>query len=124
MTIDINSISPIKGATYYVSVEPTPAQVAMFPKPVTFKVVEGNSFKLISYRQNGERLVMTSDKNFIHRQSVPSKVWSFAHPLQKKVSITVQDTAGSEIEGEVSINDGYTVEIKFNFPFSGEALLN
>lgn len=124
MTINIKDISPIKGATYYVNVEPTAAEVAMFPKPVTFKVVEGNSFKIISYKANGDRLVMSSDKHYIHRQAEPMAIWHFPHPLGKKVAVTVQDTAGSEIEGEVSINDGYTVEIKFNYPFSGEALLN
>ena len=65
-----------------------------------------------------------ADKNYVHDQFTPSKEWIIAHPLNKKVSVTVTDTAGTVIEGEVTINDGSTVVVKFNVPFPGEAILN
>lgn len=64
------------------------------------------------------------DKNYIHSQSIPQKVWNISHPLNKKVSVDITDSAGTVIEGLIVINDGSTVTIEFNSPFSGEAILN
>lgn len=125
MAINPSDISPIKGTTYYVNVEPTQAELAMFPLPVTFKIVSGNSFRIVSYKADGERLELAqTDKHYIHQQSAPNSLWVIDHPLNKKVSVTIVDTANNVIEGAVSINDGNRVIIEFNAPFSGEALLN
>lgn len=64
------------------------------------------------------------DKNYIHEQNTPLSIWSFIHPLNKKVAISIEDTAGNEVEGKVVKNDGLNIEIHFNFPFSGKAILN
>lgn len=65
-----------------------------------------------------------SDKNYIHYQHSPSQYWDISHPLNKKVSVEITDSAGTVIEGLVTINDGSNVVIQFNSPFSGEAILN
>lgn len=64
------------------------------------------------------------DRHWTHEQFNPATTWHFTHPLNKKVSVTIQDTAGSEVEGEVTKNDGIEVILNFNFPFSGFAYLN
>lgn len=64
------------------------------------------------------------DKNFEYDQGTPSQVWTINHSLNKKPSVTVLDTAGTDIEGQITIPDNNTVIIEFNFPFSGKAILN
>ena len=64
------------------------------------------------------------DANYVHDQAIPKSIWTINHPLNKKVSVTITDTAGTVVEGQVTINDGNKVVIEFNFPFSGEAILN
>lgn len=64
------------------------------------------------------------DKNYIHDQPIPNSIWTINHPLNKKVSVTIIDTSGNVVEGKVTINNGNKVVIEFNFPFSGEAILN
>lgn len=64
------------------------------------------------------------DKHYEHDQSQSSSVWTILHNLNKKPSVSVLDTAGTEVEGRVTINDGQQVVIEFNFPFSGKAILN
>lgn len=64
------------------------------------------------------------DANYVHDQAQPVNIWTINHPLNKKVSVTITDTAGTVVEGQVTINDGNKVVIEFNFPFSGEAILN
>lgn len=65
-----------------------------------------------------------NDKNYVHDQFTPTDIWDIPHPLNKKVSVMITDTAGTVMEGEIIINDGSLVTIKFNSPFSGEAILN
>src|SRR5690606_28053686 len=67
---------------------------------------------------------VSGDKNYVHDQYINSSIWTINHPLNKKVSVTVTDTAGTVVEGEVTINDGSQVVVKFNAPFKGEAILN
>ena len=69
-------------------------------------------------------IIGEADKNYVHDQAVPKSIWTIDHTLNKKVSITITDTAGTVVEGQVTINDGNKVVIEFNFPFSGEAILN
>lgn len=75
---------------------------------------------------NGKRgkVEVIEDKNYVYVQSAPLSRWEIEHPLNKKVSVTVTDTAGTVVEGTVVINDGKKVIITFNYPFSGEAILN
>lgn len=68
----------------------------------------------------------TGDKTYTyeHEQTTPSDIWLIDHPLDKKVSVTVTDSAGTVMEGQITLNTGSQVEIKFNVPFWGYAYLN
>lgn len=67
---------------------------------------------------------IAGDKHFTFDQHSPSNTWIIYHPLNKKPSIEVVDTAGTKVEGQVTYNSLSQVTITFNFPFSGEAYLN
>lgn len=69
-------------------------------------------------------VVVGGDKHFSYEQIAPSKIWVIFHDLNKRPSVSVTDTAGTEVRGNVTINDGERVVIEFNFPFSGYANLN
>jgi hypothetical protein len=70
------------------------------------------------------KYILGSDSNYVHDQGIPSSSWVITHPLNKKVSVTILDTAGTEIEGSILQNTGTSVLIEFNNPFSGTAILN
>lgn len=83
--------------------------------------------KLIYVDDVGDKRYLTalgSDANYDYVQPTPSTVWSILHPLNKIVSVTLQDSSGGGIEGEISQNDGNMVIVKFNSPISGTATLN
>lgn len=85
-------------------------------------VFKGKSVHSVNGRRG--KVKVKEDTNFVHIQSSPSALWEIEHTLDKKVSVTVTDTAGTVIEGRVVINDGSKVTVEFNSPFSGEAVLN
>tara|TARA_R110002126_G_scaffold85959_2_gene207648 strand:- start:589 stop:1044 length:456 start_codon:yes stop_codon:yes gene_type:complete len=66
----------------------------------------------------------TGDVNYVHDQGVPSSTWSITHNLNKLASVTVVDTAGSVVVGDVSYTDVNNLTVTFNASFSGEAYIN
>jgi hypothetical protein len=64
------------------------------------------------------------DKNYRHVQGSSSADWYVIHNLNKRVSVTVVDSGGTKVEGDVIYINDNEVQILFNAPFSGEAFCN
>lgn len=64
------------------------------------------------------------DKTYVHVQLVPSDVWTITHSLGKYPSVSVIDSANSQVFGEVNYIDTSTVEVTFSSGFAGKASLN
>lgn len=65
-----------------------------------------------------------TDANYVHDQISSAKEWRIIHNLEKYPSVSIVDTGGNMVVGEVhyvSINE---VIISFTFEFSGKAYLN
>lgn len=67
---------------------------------------------------------IVEDKNYIHYQRTSSDSWNIVHNLNKYPSVTVVDSAGSIVVGDILYNDLNTITIKFTGAFSGKAYLN
>ena len=61
---------------------------------------------------------------FVFEQNVDSKVWEISHNLGKFPSISVFDTAGTEMLGDIQYIDNNTVNITFSEEIRGTAYLN
>jgi len=55
---------------------------------------------------------------------VASATWTVVHNLNKYPSVSIVDTAGDEVIGQVHFNDSNTVTITFTAAFSGKAFIN
>ena len=64
------------------------------------------------------------DKHYAHAQGVASTVWSVAHNLGKYPSVTVVDSAGTEVEGEIRHLGTNSLQLIFSAAFSGTAYCN
>ena len=69
-------------------------------------------------------LTSGSDSNYIHNQSQSLEVWNINHNLNKYPSVTIVDTAGSVVEGEITFISLNEIRVAFSSPFSGKAILN
>jgi len=67
---------------------------------------------------------VSGDKHYKHQQGVSALVWSVAHNLIKFPAITIVDSAGTEVIGDINYIDLNNVEITFSAPFSGLAYFN
>ena len=64
------------------------------------------------------------DKTYIHKQVIASNTWEITHNLYKYPSVSVVDTGGNVVVGDVEYTSLNTLVIKFTAPFSGTAYLN
>ena len=71
-----------------------------------------------------EELGITSDQHYTHKQAQAAKVWTIAHNLGKRPAVTVVDSAGTVVIGEVDYLDDNTVRLTFCAAFSGTAYCN
>lgn len=65
-----------------------------------------------------------SDKNYIHRQDVASNEWNIVHNLDKYPSVSIVDSSGNKVVGDVEYLSANNLKIKFSSAFSGKAYLN
>lgn len=64
------------------------------------------------------------DASYVHVQSTPAALWSISHGLGKYPSVTVVDSGGSVVEGDVNYISTNNVQLTFSAAFSGSAYLN
>jgi hypothetical protein len=64
-----------------------------------------------------------SAQPFIHEQLAPSSLWVINHNLNKYPSVTVTDSAGNVVVGDVKHVSLNTTEISFSAAFAGKAIL-
>ena len=87
--------------------------------------VETNSSSISDLNQRVDAIEgVDSDKNFVYTQGVPSDTWTINHTLNKYPSVTIIDSGGTEVIGNIKYIDTSTVIVTFASGFSGKAILN
>ena len=64
------------------------------------------------------------DKNYIHTQIAAANNWIITHNLNKYPAITIVDSGGTVVIGEIEYINLNLVYVKFNGIFSGKAYCN
>jgi hypothetical protein len=68
--------------------------------------------------------VPISGQAFVFIQAVASAVWTIDHPLDFRPNVTVIDSSGEQVEGDVVYVNDTTVRVTFSAAFSGTAYLS
>ena len=71
-----------------------------------------------------ENQASSGDKNYSHVQTTPASVWSVTHSLNKYPSVTVFDSSGNQVEGDVDYVNLNQVTLTFSSTFAGTATFN
>ncbi len=66
----------------------------------------------------------SGDKNYVHDQASPSASWTITHNLNKNPSVSVVDSAATQILCEVEYDSDNQVTLFFDAATSGKAYLN
>lgn len=70
------------------------------------------------------KIDIVGDKNYVHEQLRASNEWNVNHKLKKYPSVSIIDSAGTNIIGEVTYLDENSLRINFSSIMSGKAFLN
>ena len=62
--------------------------------------------------------------SYNHVQGVASATWTIVHNLHFYPNVTVQDSAGNIVEGEITYTNSDSLTVTFSTAFSGEAYLS
>jgi len=71
-----------------------------------------------------EDLDLNTDANYTHQQTDASAEWVIVHNLNKYPAVSIIDSAGEEVEGNVHYDSTNQVTITFVGAFKGTATLN
>lgn len=66
----------------------------------------------------------SGDKTYIHTQGSALDVWTIEHNLGKYPSVSVVDSGGSVVYGNIDYIDNDSLTVTFAAPFGGKAYLN
>lgn len=71
-----------------------------------------------------QQLGIVSDLTYVYKQLSPSATWSITHNLGKYPSVSVADSAGNTVIGEVNYVNENSLVVTFSAQFAGVAYLN
>ena len=83
--------------------------------------VDQDSPNLVVVRSTSPSTANT--RRFVHTQSSASTEWVITHTLGGRPSITIVDSAGTVVYGEIQYLSNTQIEVSFSAPFSGYAYL-
>ena len=86
-------------------------------------IASGGTNKFITASQLAKELDETT-AHYAHDQVIASASWAVVHNLGKFPSLSIVDTGGNEVEGEVQHIDNNNLIITFSSSFAGKAYLN
>lgn len=66
---------------------------------------------------------LSNTRRYVFTQSLASNTWNITHTLGGRPSVTVVDSAGTTVVGEVVYNSDTSITVLFTSPFSGQAYL-
>lgn len=84
--------------------------------------IQTNSENITSLQSQIDQI--DGDKSFVYKQPVASDTWTITHNLGKYPSITVVDSAGTVVVGNIILQTTEQAIINFNGAFSGKAYCN
>lgn len=90
-------------------------------------VEETNAHVNDAARDDHTQYLKTADvapSTYRHVQSIPLATWTIVHHLGFRPNLTVMDSAGNVVEGNIVHLDSNQLTVTFSAPFGGEASLS
>jgi hypothetical protein len=97
--------------------------ITQLPAAVSFTVAVPGSISGPTGPQGPQGIQGPPGSSFTFAQTSPAAVWTIVHNLGLFPSVTVVDSAGTLIEGDLAFPDMNTVTVTFSAAFSGVACL-
>lgn len=81
-------------------------------------------YNILGKIKSNELDIDITDKHYIHEQNLATNIWYVNHNLGKKPAVSVIDSSGKIVYGNVEYLNENELIINFKYPFSGKAYCN
>lgn len=88
------------------------------------QVITSKDLQFVTQEEKDMLHQVTKPTHYVHNQIVTSNVWEINHNLDKYPSVSITDSAGSIVIGEVLYIDSNNLKVSFSSGFAGTAYLN
>lgn len=110
-------------------IDEQPVQAELITQPIFAKVVVGGSKgdkgdPGTAGGQGPQGPPGTGSATYVYNQIMPSTAWTIVHGMGNYPAVFTEDSAESEIKGDVAYPDTNTVVVTFSTPEGGKAFLN
>lgn len=116
VTVDRSTIARIGDHRGQTVVHPTPTPVTLLQRDTSVRTGGGMGIQ----GPGGD----DGDLHYHHVQAVPSSTWIIVHALGKYPAVSVVDSGGSTVIGDVKYDSTDQLTVTFAAAFSGEAFCN
>jgi hypothetical protein len=69
-------------------------------------------------------MAVSADLYYEYQQMAPAAIWTIVHNLNKYPNVSVVDSAGNWVIGDVAYVSGNILTVRFSAAFAGTAYLN
>jgi hypothetical protein len=69
-------------------------------------------------------MVVSADLYLEYQQIAPAAIWTIVHNMNKYPNVSVVDSAGNWVIGDVAYVSGSILTVRFSAAFAGTAYLN
>ena len=76
------------------------------------------------YAWTGTEWIKVNQEHYTHTQNTSASVWIVNHNLGKNPAVSIVDTGGNEVIGDVLYININSLTLTFSAPFSGKAYCN
>ena len=94
------------------------------PSPILLSTESQPVYVSISPDAVGGQSDANTVVEYIHSEGQPNDVWIINHNLNTYCSVTVVDSGGNVVVGDVKYNSSSQITLTFDSEFSGKAYLN
>lgn len=116
----------VEGQSVQIAVEEQPVQIVVQEESVRIVVVE-EPVKILTVGIQGPQGPpgpASPGTTYIYSQNTPSTTWTIAHNLGQYPSVTVVDSGGTVVLGDVTYNSADQITLTFGVSHGGKAYLN
>jgi hypothetical protein len=98
--------------------------ITVIEESTTVQVVESEQIIVTEIGIQGPPGPPGIDLTYEHSQLIASDTWTINHQLGKHPAITVVDSGGSVVFGDITYSSLNTAIVRFSVPFGGNAYCN
>lgn len=87
-------------------------------------IVETETKQFVTTIERVQISELIQKESYVHDQIMASKMWVINHPMGRYPSVTVVDSGGNQVAGEIRYESLSQIRLLFSAEFSGKAYLN